>query len=94
MLVGLQMVEDPKEKTKFEKIYRRYRSYMFRIAFAILENPQEAEDAVHAAFMKIIENIEKISEPECIKTQSYIVTIIRNQAIDIYRRRHNHPNAG
>ena len=92
MLVYLQMIEDPKEKTKFEIIYRRYRYYMYRIALAILKNPQEAEDAVHSAFVKIIENIEKIPEPECIKTKSYIVTIIRNQAIDIYRRKRNHPN--
>ena len=33
------------------------------------------------------ENIEKISDPKCPKTQGYIVTIVENKAIDLYRRR-------
>ena len=33
------------------------------------------------------ENIEKIGDPKCPKTQGYIVTIVENKAIDLYRRR-------
>ena len=45
---------------------------------------------VHQAFLKVAENIEKIGDPKCPKTQSYIVTIVENQSIDLYRRRQKH----
>lgn len=41
--------------------------------------------------MKLAENIYKIEEPLCPKTKGYIVTIVENKAIDMYRRRHAHP---
>lgn len=35
----------------------------------------------------IIEHIEKISDPICAKTQSYVVTVVERKAIDIYRQK-------
>jgi RNA polymerase sigma-70 factor (ECF subfamily) len=64
---------------------------MYRVAFSILNNPQDAEDAVHHAFVKIAENIKKIDEPVCLKTRGYVVTIVRNRAIDVFRRKQAHP---
>ena len=91
MLIYLQMIETPEDRSKFEVIYLKYRDYMYRVAFAVLNNPEDAEDAVHSAFVKIAETIEKIMDPECIKTKGYVVTIIRNAAIDIYRKKQAHP---
>ena len=64
---------------------------MFYVANKILNHKQDAEDAMQQAFVKIAENIQKISEPVCPKTQSYIVTMVENKAIHLYRanqRRH------
>lgn len=91
MFVYLQMIETPEERSKFESIYLLYRDTMYAVAYRILDNPQDAEDAVHYAFLKVIENISKISEIDCPKTKGYIVTIVENRAIDIYRRRKVHP---
>ena len=60
---------------------------MYAVAYSILCNPQDAEDAVHHAFVKIIENISKISDLECPKTASYIVTIVEHTAINLYRKK-------
>ncbi|MBE6947794.1 MAG: hypothetical protein E7454_06060, partial [Ruminococcaceae bacterium] len=87
MLIYLQMIETSEEKSKFEIVYTQYKDYMYRVAFAILNNPQDAEDAVHYAFVKIAENIKKINEPVCLKTKGFIVTIVRNRAIDVYRKK-------
>lgn len=43
------------------------------------------EDVVHSAFIKVAENIQKIGDPVCPKTQNYVVTIVENKAIDLYR---------
>lgn len=91
MLIYLQMIETTEERSKFESIYLLYRDTMYAVACRILDNPQDAEDAVHYAFLKVIENISKISEIDCPKTKGYIVTIVENRAIDIYRRKKAHP---
>ena len=49
----LQMLDTPEEKIRFEQIYTKYRSPMFRTADRILHNAQDAEDAVHNAFLQI-----------------------------------------
>lgn len=91
MLIYLQMIDTPEDRSKFELLYLEYRGLMFHVANKILHNEQDAEDTVHQAFLKVAENIEKIGDPKCPKTQSYIVTIAENKAIDLYRRRQKHP---
>lgn len=90
MILYLQMIEAPVERSKFEQVYLQYKRMMYAAAFSILGNIQDAEDAVHHAFVKIAENISKISEPECPKTRSYVVTIVENTAINIYRKKKRH----
>ena len=92
MIIYLQMIDAPGDKHKFEVLYAEYRGLMFYIANEILNNKQDAEDAVHTAFISIAENIEKIDEPVCPKTKGYIVTIVESKAIDMYRRKQRHPH--
>ena len=87
MLIYLSMIESEDDKSKFEKIYERYRGLMFYTAMQILNHKQDAEDAVHQAFVSIIENLDKISEPECPKTRAYVVIITERKALDITRRK-------
>ena len=78
MLIYMMMLETPEEKSLFEQIYLEYRGLMFHVAYEILHNEQDAEDAVHQAFVKIAENIKKIDDPMCLKTHSYVVTLLSN----------------
>lgn len=87
MLIYLAEIDDPCDGRKFEQIYRRYCGLMYHIAYRIVQNGQDAEDAVHDAFLSIAKNIEKISDPTCPKTKNYIVTIVESKAIDLYRRK-------
>ncbi len=86
MLIYLQMLETPEEESLFEQIYLEYRGLMYHVAYEILHNEQDAEDAVHQAFVKIAENIKKIDDPVCPKTHGYVVTIVEHKAIDQYRK--------
>lgn len=85
MLVYLQMIESEEDKAKFEQIYNQYRNLMFYVAQSILHNQQDAEDAVHQAFLSILLNLNKISLVKCPETRSYIVIITERKAIDIIR---------
>ena len=85
MLVYLLMIDTEEKRIRFEDLYRKYRALMFHIANNILNNENDAEDAVHHAFVAIINHFEKISEIDCPKTRAFVVTIVERKAIDIYR---------
>ena len=70
-----------------EAFYREYRSPMLRVALSVLRDEGLAEDAVQQAFLKIFQNFEKVSDKDCNKTRPLIVIIVRNAAIDLYRKR-------
>lgn len=91
MIVYMQIIDTPEDKHKFEVLYLEYRGLMFYIANQVLNNEQDAEDAVHTAFIAIAENIQKIEKPVCPKTKGYVVTVVENKAIDLYRRKQRHP---
>ena len=91
MLIYLQMIESEEDRSKFEVVYQMYRSQMYNIALGVLANAQDAEDAVHYAFVKMAENMDRIGRPADPKTQWYLLTITKNRAIDIYRRSKAHP---
>ena len=91
MFIYLQMIDSLEDRSKFEIIYLEYRDMMYDIAYDILHNVHDAEDVVHHAFLKVAENMHKIGDSKCPKTKGYIVTIVENRAIDIYRAKQAHP---
>ena len=90
MLIYLQMIDTPEDRSKFEQIYLMYRGLMFHVANEILHSDQDAEDTVHQAFVNVAKNMKKIGAPNSPKTKGYVVTIVENKAIDLYRRRRRH----
>ena len=88
MLVYLQMLETPEERSLFERLYDTYRNLMFHVALKVLQNEQDAEDAVHQAFLSMLKNLEKFSDIECLETKRLVVVIAERKAIDIYRTTH------
>ncbi|MDE6427135.1 MAG: sigma-70 family RNA polymerase sigma factor [Ruminococcus sp.] len=76
----------PEDSDKIKAIYELYEQPMYRIAFAVLRNPELAEDAVSDAFVRIIDRLKKIKTPESEKTKAYIVKIIKSTSINIYRK--------
>jgi len=90
LLIYLQMLDTEEEKHKFEQLYELYKKQMMRIAFRILQNQQDAEDAVHAAFVKIAKNFHKVEEVESPRTRSFLFTIAEHEAINLYHRNKSH----
>lgn len=92
MFFYLTMIENSSDQTKFEELYLTYKKTMFYVATDILKDAYLAEDAVHQAFIRIIENLDKINQIDCHKTRSFIVIITKNIAIDNYRKRKRNCN--
>lgn len=87
MFIYLSMIDSPEGKLKFEVIYERYKNLMFYTANSVLGDTRDSEDIVQDAFMKIIEIIDDIDDPNSPQTRCLIVTITENKAIDLYRKR-------
>lgn len=86
MLIYLSLIENEGDKRKFEHIYISYKQTMFYAANRILKNEYTSEDAVHQAFLRIINHLDKIDENNCHKTRAFLVVIVEHIAIDIYRK--------
>ena len=72
---------------KLSQLYHIYRAPMLRLAFRILGNECDAEDAVHDAFESIARNLERLREPDGAKTRGYIMVVTERKAIDLLRAR-------
>ena len=87
LIYYLQMLDTPEEKMRFEQIYLKYRGLMYRVADSILRNRQDAEDAVHNAFLRIIKHFKKFQTTPVEDLAPQVVVIARNEAISLLRKR-------
>lgn len=90
LMLYLGSIETQEDRDKFEKLYVHYEKRMFAVSNKILNNEQDAEDIVHDTFQTLIENLDKINEIYSHKTWSYIVTIVKNKSINLYRKKARH----
>lgn len=84
--VYLMMIDNSDDRIKFEKVYKNYRNIMLNRAYEILKERQLAEDAVHNAFLKIINNLPKIYDADSNETKWYVIVIVTNEAKKIYNK--------
>lgn len=69
-----------------ESLFLQYRDKMYAIAFSILHEQYQAEDAVGDAFEKLIPYLGKCHDIESQKTKALLTRFVKNAAIDIYRK--------
>ncbi|MDE6030703.1 MAG: sigma-70 family RNA polymerase sigma factor [Oscillospiraceae bacterium] len=72
---------------EFDALYKKYRNLMFRVAFDILGNVCDTEDALQDAFMCIAENMDRISAVDCPQTRNFAVIITRNICFNMLRKK-------
>ncbi len=80
------MVKSSQQKEKLHQLYALYEQPLYRIAYAILHQTEQAEDAVSDAFLKIISHLDQIESPDSPKTKAFLIQVIRNTAINQYRK--------
>jgi len=74
------------QNNMLEQLYDAYEHKMYGIAYSILNNVGQAEDAVQDAFIKLIPYLGDINSVVSVQTKRLITYTIKNIAIDIYRR--------
>jgi RNA polymerase sigma-70 factor (ECF subfamily) len=77
------------DREAFEMIIRTQSRALFAIAYGILQNREEAEDAVQDALIKAWKSRWRVRYPE--KFPAWLCTITRHRARDMFRRRRSVP---
>ena len=80
------MLETEHERDKMVEIYEEHRHALLMYALKILKNQESAEDAVHNAFVSVIEKKDKYFHLSCRDFRFSAVIIVRNKCLDILRK--------
>src|SRR3982750_4196525 len=72
------------DREAFEMIIRTHSRTLFAIAYGILQNREEAEDAVQDSFVKAWKSRWRVRNPE--KFPAWLCTITRHRAYDLLRK--------
>ena len=89
----LTLVDDPLVCKPLEYIIKKYTSEMKNVAYGVLGNISDAEDAVEDVWVELAFNVDKIPdfyEPSK-RTRSYLRTAAKYSAIDYLRNKINSP---
>lgn len=81
--IYLSAADSTEDKSLIEFLYTEYKQIIYKTAMSILHNNEDAEDAVHEAFLRVIKNISKFRKYSCNENVSYIVIIVRGIALNM-----------
>lgn len=73
-----------KEENAYEQLYQKYASLVYRIAFSILKNQENAEDVMQNVFVKLA-NLSKEKLPSKYEA-SWLYSVTKNETISYLRK--------
>ena len=71
-------------KQEFERLFKDNYPYMYRMAFSMVENADDAKDAVNQVFTQMWKGKPKVSDSQL---RGYLLAATRNQCLHILRQR-------
>lgn len=83
---AMRRIRDEGDDAAVAELYDRHVSTALGLALKIVRDAQEAEDVVHDAFVAIVERADQY-RPERGTVAAWLVTTVRNLALDRTRRR-------
>lgn len=90
ILTYILSIEDDEKREIVENIYNLYYKKMYIIAFGILNNTHDSEDAVQDAFYNITFTYDLFRKPRERATATLVYIYTRNAAINIYNKNKRH----
>ena len=84
-MIYMALVDD-EDIPEFEKLYEKYKQLLYNLAFSILNNHHDAEEAVQETFIKIADTFTNVLQIPCNELTSYIVIICKNISINKYNK--------
>ena len=80
------MLNTEEERKRIADVYEAHQYTCLQVARSITGNNEDAEDAVHEAFLKLIDRKEMLNLPDD-DIRRLLITMTKRRAIDIVRKR-------
>ncbi len=74
------------EKSKFERIYDLYATFVYRVSLKELGDPDLAKDCAQISYERIIRYLDRIDEVDSPQAKSYIYKLVRSTALNLRKR--------
>lgn len=87
LTILLAALDNETDRKDFTRLFERYHVKMEKVTASILSERRDAEDAVQNAFMQIIKHFEKIHTIPCEELVFWLISIVKNEALMIMRKR-------
>jgi RNA polymerase sigma-70 factor (ECF subfamily) len=75
-----------KNETKFRELHEKYAKFAYRKACKMLKRPQDTEDALQEAWIRVYKNIDKLDLDSGVRTRAYIGRIVTNECLRILNK--------
>jgi len=85
LVMFLSMLESEEDQRRFTKLFEAHEKKVYAVALHILGNRDWSEDAVQQTWLKLVQNWERVSALPWEETEGYVVTVVKNAALDILR---------
>ena len=82
----MAMLDEPEEKAQFEYAYNKYKGKMLALAYGILGNYHDAEEAVSNAFFAIARNFGRLKGRLPQERAAFYNVVTKNCAYDLLRK--------
>lgn len=85
--VVILAIMDDADREWMKALYIRYNLTMFRMARALTDSPQDAEDVVSDACVSLIKKIDVLKRLDDSVLEGYIISTTKNAAYTLHRKR-------
>ncbi len=92
MIAFLDLIDNDKDKERFEQLYNKYRGLMAYIINEKVHTKEDVEDVLQDAFFYIAKNFNKIGDINSSQTKSFICVVTEGFAISKFRKEKRHMN--
>lgn len=80
-------IADDSDREFMKALYIEYHLTMFRMARALTDSQQDAEDVVHDACVSLIKKISVLRRLDCNVLEGYIISTVKNAAYMLHRKK-------
>lgn len=88
MLLFLSVIENDDDRAFAEGLYYEYAERMHGVAYSVVKNAADAEDAVQTVFMNVADkHLQTVKQLDEGRRKNYLLAAVKYAALDILRRR-------
>lgn len=85
--IAILMITDDSDRDFMKALYIKHQMSMFRMARALTDTEQDAEDVVSEACVSLIKKVSQIRQLDCNVLEGYIISTVKNAAYLLHRKK-------